>query len=624
MSTNTPAELAPVIEEIAVQWDGCTYDAPGETIDIGDAIRRAGKRLMAVVSSEVRAESPHNPWRAFIENVIDGSNYVRTREYRELLAYIDGLLAENTALKAHKCLTQDQLADAPVACRFCGKNVYGGEPCQTEEQSERCDSASSLLAAGWALTDDEFDRLQDEYDLCGVDGRLRDFAEAVAALSAAPAQSALTNEQIDALIVDWRQEHDGEGTLAQLIRSALSASPQVPQQEQAACVAAGQAVLTERGRVPMRGAEADLFVEDGEGYELAFGWEWKDAVRITYIATPQPSQPDDSGQAVDEFIPWPLAMLMPFGGKDVVVFRPEQVRDAIRAALASTPQAAQPAPTIGRAATPEMIAAGAKAAREYYMATQGGNSPSVIWEAMYDAATASLPSPPAAPVEQDDGNAWFRLVWDIGQRVDCLASSFPDGNAHILRAIEKLKGGGSAGWQEATQLPPLTHDALHYAVENVKGGPKSADIIRQAWPFLADAYRTAPGAPFDWHHLSQRVGYAAGLKAGADLTRELLPAVHALKDRVATSSAPQPSAVKVPDGWISVEERLPEPDTGEVLVWLTGGRCAFDEWHMHREDPTGMGGPTMDMGLMWRDYDYEDITHWQPLPAAPAAQGDEQ
>jgi hypothetical protein len=34
--------------------------------------------------------------------------------------------------------------------------------------------------------------------------------------------------------------------------------------------------------------------------------------------------------------------------------------------------------------------------------------------------------------------AWFRLVWDIGQKVGCLASSFPDGNEHILRAIDRL------------------------------------------------------------------------------------------------------------------------------------------------------------------------------------------
>ena len=77
-------------------------------------------------------------------------------------------------------------------------------------------------------------------------------------------------------------------------------------------------------------------------------------------------------------------------------------------------------------------------------------------------------------------------------------------------------------------------------------------------------------------------------------------------------------AVDAAVGWISVADRMPEPDSGEVLVWLTGGRCAFDEWHMHREDPTGMSTTyTMEMGLMWRDYEFEDITHWMPLPQPP-------
>jgi hypothetical protein len=75
------------------------------------------------------------------------------------------------------------------------------------------------------------------------------------------------------------------------------------------------------------------------------------------------------------------------------------------------------------------------------------------------------------------------------------------------------------------------------------------------------------------------------------------------------------------EAWIPVTERLPDEGAGEVLVWLTGGRCAFDEWRMHREDPTGMGGPTMEMGFMWRDYDFEEVTHWMPLPDAPGEQG---
>lgn len=93
-----------------------------------------------------------------------------------------------------------------------------------------------------------------------------------------------------------------------------------------------------------------------------------------------------------------------------------------------------------------------------------------------------------------------------------------------------------------------------------------------------------------------------------------------LQDMVTKAARSLGVSEAAPAGWISVEDRLPEPDSGEVLVWLSGGRCAFDEWHMHREDPTGMSTThTLEMGLMWRDYEFEDITHWMPLPAAPSA-----
>ncbi|MEN7429203.1 hypothetical protein VA599_00510 [Chromobacterium sp. TRC.1.1.SA] len=39
--------LPDVIEEIAQQWDGCIYDSPSGEIDIGQAIRAAGKRLVS-------------------------------------------------------------------------------------------------------------------------------------------------------------------------------------------------------------------------------------------------------------------------------------------------------------------------------------------------------------------------------------------------------------------------------------------------------------------------------------------------------------------------------------------------------------------------------------------------
>ncbi|OWQ73824.1 hypothetical protein [Stenotrophomonas maltophilia] len=46
-------DLANVIDQIAQQWDGCSYDAVGETIDVGQAIRAAGKRLANTDSQAV-------------------------------------------------------------------------------------------------------------------------------------------------------------------------------------------------------------------------------------------------------------------------------------------------------------------------------------------------------------------------------------------------------------------------------------------------------------------------------------------------------------------------------------------------------------------------------------------
>ncbi|MBH1736299.1 hypothetical protein I5V12_01645 [Stenotrophomonas maltophilia] len=52
--------LGQIIEQIAQQWDGCSYDAVGETIDVGQAIRAAGKRLIdSQAVGNPRACAPH-------------------------------------------------------------------------------------------------------------------------------------------------------------------------------------------------------------------------------------------------------------------------------------------------------------------------------------------------------------------------------------------------------------------------------------------------------------------------------------------------------------------------------------------------------------------------------------
>jgi hypothetical protein len=69
--------------------------------------------------------------------------------------------------------------------------------------------------------------------------------------------------------------------------------------------------------------------------------------------------------------------------------------------------------------------------------------------------------------------------------------------------------------------------------------------------------------------------------------------------------------------WISVEDRMPEPDT-ECLVyggssWAKEPYVRIDTWSMQREAPVSWSSATIETGLGWDDSDYDDITHWMPL-----------
>jgi hypothetical protein len=57
-------EVQGTIEDLAQQWDGCMYDAPGGEMDIGQAIRQAGERMLKQRSEEggvTEASSPDAP-----------------------------------------------------------------------------------------------------------------------------------------------------------------------------------------------------------------------------------------------------------------------------------------------------------------------------------------------------------------------------------------------------------------------------------------------------------------------------------------------------------------------------------------------------------------------------------
>lgn len=85
-------------------------------------------------------------------------------------------------------------------------------------------------------------------------------------------------------------------------------------------------------------------------------------------------------------------------------------------------------------------------------------------------------------------------------------------------------------------------------------------------------------------------------------------------------TASPPAAPSVPASqWIACSERMPDVGT-QCLVWVTGqgGFCDIDIWDEQHEDPLGMGGPTVAIGVYWNSNDPDDITHWMPLPEAPS------
>lgn len=81
-----------------------------------------------------------------------------------------------------------------------------------------------------------------------------------------------------------------------------------------------------------------------------------------------------------------------------------------------------------------------------------------------------------------------------------------------------------------------------------------------------------------------------------------------------------------PAGWISVEDRMP-CDEEIVLVFVPNGRYQkvdFDCWRMQREAPLGFSSATIETGMGWDDHEWEEVTHWMPLPPPPGAHPSQQ
>jgi hypothetical protein len=123
-------------------------------------------------------------------------------------------------------------------------------------------------------------------------------------------------------------------------------------------------------------------------------------------------------------------------------------------------------------------------------------------------------------------------------------------------------------------------------------------------------YRTAcrlPGAT--WYNSSTRAYYCADCARQINEFSERVDgyALCAIGDRSKmTTSPPPPTTTDAGIGWISVKDRLPECDL-TVLTWVNGFH-----WLAYRDGTYG--------GYwhgMWETEEWEDPTHWMPLPNGP-------
>jgi hypothetical protein len=109
---------------------------------------------------------------------------------------------------------------------------------------------------------------------------------------------------------------------------------------------------------------------------------------------------------------------------------------------------------------------------------------------------------------------------------------------------------------------------------------------------------------------------------GDEYVCELAEIAEAIRGLAPPPAAPQPEA---PSGWIACDERMPEAGV-EVLVWLAspafkgGSHVVMDTWDEQHEAPVAWSSATLPIGMGWDSgTDWERITHWMPLPAAPGA-----
>lgn len=87
----------------------------------------------------------------------------------------------------------------------------------------------------------------------------------------------------------------------------------------------------------------------------------------------------------------------------------------------------------------------------------------------------------------------------------------------------------------------------------------------------------------------------------------------------AALEAPQPEPL-APPRFMPLDQSRPDAGTDCVVIVNYGGKrfYAVDRWDVQREDPTGMGGQTIETGEGFNDHFDEEVVAWAPLPDVTA------
>jgi len=181
---------------------------------------------------------------------------------------------------------------------------------------------------------------------------------------------------------------------------------------------------------------------------------------------------------------------------------------------------------------------------------------------------------------------------DIGYGVPAICDH-PDCNEEIDRGLGYVCGGEPYGGERGC--------GLFFCGKHLRYGMRP--LCERCSPRRKKPFAAKPDHP-DW------ISWKLSDESWEDWRKQNPEAVKAMRAALAKQVPAQEQ------DWISVNDRL--PSDGDVVIAWAGDHIVIERWEERHEAPLGWSSATIPIGPAWDDHEFEDITHWMPLPPAPA------